>query len=322
MTGDRVSVIGCVQMDLVMTPVAELPPEGATRFVDELGMRAGGAGANAALALADVGIMPRLIGALGDDQLGQWLLEDMRAAGLADELLVVAGAATGATVAAEAPGRDRSFLTYLGVNETWNASMVAPDVLDADHVLFCDYFAAPGMQGASARTILEGARAAGARTYFDTAWDPLDWPDQTRLQVQELLPLVDVFLPNEGEACAIAGCEDAAEAARILQQISGGWVVVKLGADGCLAVGPGGVELSAEAPPVTLVDSTGAGDAFNAGLIAALSRGEDWPVALRAAAALASSIVSRPVTARFVSVASAPTGGAPLRPGSPDGLSR
>ena len=56
-----------------------------------------------------------------------------------------------------------------------------------------------------------------------------------------LLPSVDVFLPNEVEACALAGRDgDPAQAARVLQAVSGGWVVVKLGPRGCFAVGPEG----------------------------------------------------------------------------------
>ncbi len=81
-----------------------------------------------------------------------------------------------------------------------------------------------------------------------------------------------MFLPNEAEARAIAGDGDVRSAARTLQGASGGWVVVKLGARGCLAVGPDGAELSASAPAVAVAaDTTGAGDAFNAGLVTALN---------------------------------------------------
>jgi sugar/nucleoside kinase (ribokinase family) len=109
-----------------------------------------------------------------------------------------------------------------------------------------------------------------------------------------------VFLPNEAEACAIAGVPagDAPGAARNLQAVSNGWVVVKLGERGCLAVGPGGAELSVPAPATTVADTTGAGDAFNAGLIHALSDEVPWPDALAAAARFASTLISRPSSDR------------------------
>jgi sugar/nucleoside kinase (ribokinase family) len=75
--------------------------------------------------------------------------------------------------------------------------------------------------------------------------------------------------------------------------MSGGWVVVKLGPRGCLAAGPNDVELAASAPPVSVVDTTGAGDAFNAGLVSALASGTAWPQALEAATGLASRMISR-----------------------------
>jgi sugar/nucleoside kinase (ribokinase family) len=264
-----------------------------------MGMRAGGAGANAALALAEVELPPRLIGCIGDDSLGRWMLEQLPDA-LGEELLVVPEGRTGLTVACEAPGRDRTFLTYLGVNATWSLSMIPADALASRHVLFCDYFCAPALQGSAARDLLQTARLAGATTYFDTAWDPHGWPPETRDEVRGLLPSVDVFLPNEAEAIALAGVTDSVEeTARVLQRISGGWVVIKLGARGCLAFGPDGAELTAPAPAVPIADSTGAGDAFNAGLVAALSDGKSWPDALTAATSLATAIVSRPSDARY-----------------------
>src|SRR3954447_4154829 len=294
-----VTVIGCVQADLVVAPVSRLPPAGGTQFVEQMTLRPGGAGANAALALAELDVTPRLIGCLGDDHLGRWILDQLPAP-LREELTVVSGGRTGLTVACEAPGRDRSFLTQLGVNEDWTLSMVPLHALAEPHVLFCDYFCAPALQGAAGLELLETARGSGATTYFDTAWDPLGWPPETRAEVRALLPSVDVFLPNEAEAVALSGVTDSArEAARELQAVSGGWVVVKLGARGCLAAGPDGAELTAPAPQVTVEDSTGAGDAFNAGLVAALAEGRSWPEGLRAATTLASSVASRPSDARY-----------------------
>jgi sugar/nucleoside kinase (ribokinase family) len=291
-----VTVIGCVQADVVMSPVTELPPAGATALTEQMSIRVGGAGANAALSFVEAGMLVRLMGCIGDDQLGRWMTEELAPAGLADELVTVAGQPTGLTVALESPERDRTFLTYLGVNADWGPEMIPRDALDCDNLLLCDYFVAPALQGDAALGLLTTARAHGARTFFDTAWDPGGFTTPTRAEVWGLLPSVDVFLPNEAEACALAGLNSGAapEAARALQAQSGGWVVVKLGARGCLAAGPDGLELGVRAPTVLVGDTTGAGDAFNAGLVRALSDGDGWPDALTAATRFASTLISRP----------------------------
>jgi sugar/nucleoside kinase (ribokinase family) len=296
-----VTVIGCVQADVVMSPVTDLPSPGGALLTEQMTIRVGGAGANAALAFVEAGMPVRLIGCIGDDQLGGWMREQLTGAGLADELIVVASGTSGLTVALESPARDRSFLTYLGVNTQWEAAMIPDDVLTCDNLLLCDYFVAPALRGEAAEWLLGTARARGARTFFDTSWDPDGFSGQTRAEVRRLLRFVDVFLPNEVEACALADrTDDAAQAGRALQAISGGWVVVKLGRRGCFAVGPSGIELAVPASEVTVADTTGAGDAFNAGLIHALARGARWREALTTATRFATTIIARPSDGRYM----------------------
>jgi sugar/nucleoside kinase (ribokinase family) len=294
-----VTVIGGVQVDLLMSPVTELPKGGASLLADQMSMRLGGAAANSALAFAEAGVPVRLVGCIGDDHLGDWMREELAPFGLGHELAVVPGGRSGLTIALQSPARDRTFLTYLGVNRDWEPAMIPREALGYENLLLCDYFMTPGLQGEQARGILDAARAQGARTFFDTAWDPANFPEATRSEVLELLTAVDVFLPNEAEAFALAGRGDALAAARTLQMASGNWVVVKLGSRGCLAVGPGGRELYEPAPAVVVADTTGAGDAFNAGLVQALSDGYDWATALRAAVRFASTIVARPSHDRY-----------------------
>ena len=295
-----VTVIGCVNVDLLLAPLLDIPLPGTAAFVERMDLRVGGAGANAALALIEAGMSPRLVGAVGDDHFGRWILERLASFDLADDVHVEPGAPTGLTVAAEAPHRERAFLTYLGVTGTADHAIVPPESLAAEHVLLCDYFCAPPLRGEPTRRLLADARGHGARTYFDTAWDPDGFPEPTRAELYEILPLVDVFLPNEAEACALAGVDEVTKAGRALQRRSGGWVVIKLGADGAVAFGPGGGRLACPAPEVEPTDTTGAGDAFNAGLLAALASGRDWPDALAAATGLASSLVARPSNHRHV----------------------
>src|SRR3954453_20385245 len=297
-----VTVIGCVQVGLLLSPVDTLPAPGESAFVDGMSLRVGGAGANAALALGEAGIIPRLVGAVGDDHFGRWLLDELADFGLTGDIAVDPEQPTGLTVALEAPERERSFLTYLGVTGTAGVSIVPADSLAADHVLLCDYFCAPALRGEPTRRLLDAARELGARTYFDTAWDPNGFQRPTREELFAILPLVDVFLPNEAEACALAGTNSVTKAGRALQRRSGGWVVIKLGPDGCMAFGPHGGRLASPAPGVEPRDTTGAGDAFTAGLVAALAGGSEWPEALAAATALASSVVARPSDHRHESV--------------------
>ena len=298
--GATVTVIGCVQADVVMSEVSDLPAPGGTLLAEQMTLRVGGAGANAALASVEAGMRVRLIGCVGEDQLGGWMREELTSADLAQDLAVVPGETTGLTVALESPARDRTFLTYLGVNARWEPAMIPDDALTCENLLLCDYFVTPSLRGGAACRLLDIARGRGARTFFDTSWDADGFAEQTRSEVRGLLPSVDVFLPNEVEACALANCgADAAQAARSLQAVSGGWVVVKLGPRGCLAVGPDGAQLAISAPAVAVADTTGAGDAFNAGLVHALARGAAWPEALASATRFATTIISRPSDRRY-----------------------
>jgi sugar/nucleoside kinase (ribokinase family) len=295
-----VTIIGCVQADVVMSPVSDLPSPGGTLLTDQMTVRIGGAGANTALAGVELGLGVRLLGCLGEDQLGDWMRDELAAAGVADELVAVTGETTGLTVALESPTRDRTFLTYLGVNAHWEMVEIPDDALNCQSLLLCDYFVAPGLRGERARSLFEAARAHGARTFFDTSWDPGGFSGEARGEVRKLLPSVDVFLPNEVEACALADRDgDPVQATRLLQAVSGGWVVTKLGARGCLAAGPDGAEFAASAPAVAVADTTGAGDAFNAALMHALAAGSEWPEALVAATAFASAVISRPSRERY-----------------------
>ena len=179
---------------------------------------------------------------------------------------------TGVSIAFEAPGRERSFLTFLGSLGTFDASMVPDEALRARFVLFCGTFLMPALAPGTSR-LMQDARAAGGTVLLDTGWDPAGWPRESCDAIIELAPFVDVFLPNAAEAMAITGETDLERAVRTLQRMSGAWIVAKLGAEGFLAAGPDGAWRSAPAPTVPVVDTVGAGDAFNAGLIAAMRDG-------------------------------------------------
>jgi sugar/nucleoside kinase (ribokinase family) len=297
---DPITVIGNVNVDLIVRPASELPPPGAEWQVEAVEMRAGGAAANSALTLAGLGVESKLVGCVGDDRFGRVVLEDLEAAGISTtEITVLDGSETGVSVAFESPGRERSFLIALGTLARFDRAMIPDDVLGASLVLLCGYFNLPRLRGGPTLSLLEEIRGHEGTTAFDAGWDPDGWTKRSQREVATLLPAVDVFLPNELEAFGLTGSRDAAAAARTLQGISGGRIVVKRGRDGCLAVGPGGEELELEAPRVEVVDTTGAGDAFNAAYLAALGGGERGVGVLSFATRVATTVVSRPSRDRY-----------------------
>ena len=83
---------------------------------------------------------------------------------------------------------------------------------------------------------------------FDTGWDPAEWEGDAVREVLDLLPLVDVFLPNEPEALALTGERTAEAALAALARLCPGWVVLKRGPLGVLAAGPGGTSHRAARP--------------------------------------------------------------------------
>ncbi|MDX6300975.1 MAG: hypothetical protein QOF53_2189 [Nocardioidaceae bacterium] len=294
-------VIGNVQLDVLASPVTAMPQPGGDDIIDSIAVRPAGAAGNVSLALAALGAQHRLFGAVGDDQAGLWVADELRRLGLGDDLQVVEGQETGISIALEAPERERAFLTAHGVLGRYGERDVPAHAVEADLVLLTGYFSMPGLRGDGTRRLMERARERAATTVFDTGWDPEDWRGDAVEEILSLLPLVDVFLPNEPEAAALAGTSDMTDAAAFLRGHCQGWVVIKRGEEGVLASGPDGESVVIPAPPVIALDTTGAGDSLAAGMLAELCHGADFASALATGVRVASTVVGRPSRNRYPS---------------------
>ena len=122
-----------------------------------------------------------------------------------------------------------------------------------------------------------------------------EWEGDAAREVLDLLPLVDVFLPNEPEALALTGERTAQAALTALSRHCPGWVVLKRGPLGVLAAGPGGGPSSSRPLRCEAMDTTGAGDSLAAGLLAELAAGADMAEALRTGVRVASTVPSSAV---------------------------
>jgi sugar/nucleoside kinase (ribokinase family) len=253
------------------------------KLVEGISMVVGGSAAITAVAAARLGLSVGLVAAVGADPAGDFLLGQLSREGVGTAAVAVRdGVPTGMTVALSR-GADRAILTALGaVASLTTQDVPATLVTRARHLHISSYFLLEHSLGPGLAAMLAAARAAGATTSLDTNWDPAGrWGDG---HLHASLAQTDVLLPNETEALRIAG-EPALPAAAQALMAAGPRLAVKLGERGVLCA-DGPVWHRVELPPVTPVDATGAGDCFNAGLIAGLLRG----LALPDAAALGCAV--------------------------------
>src|SRR5262249_1874574 len=254
------------------------------RLVEQISLEIGGSASITAVAAARLGLRVALAAAVGDDPAGRFMLGQLAAEGVDTAPVAVRHEApTGMTVALSAGG-GRAVLTATRPLATPAAQDVPPAVLArARHVHVSSYFLVAGSLGSGLATLLEAAQAGGASTSLDTNWDPAQrWRDE---RLAAALAHVSLLLPNEAEALHLAGeALHLARAATLEQAVAaltlaGPRVVVKLGERGALCA-DGTRRYLARPPPVTVTDTTGAGDCFNAGVIAGLLSGEDLPSAV------------------------------------------
>ncbi len=285
-----VLVVGNVNVDELMGRVPTWPRAGSEVLAEHFELRVGGAAGNAALALQALGARFRVVAGVGDDALGGWLESALAPAGVRLER---SRAATALSVGLLHPSGERTFVTHLGhlthfPVEALEAALGATRA--GDLLLLCGYFLLPGLRR-GAPAYVELARSRGVRVALDPGWPTEGWTAAVRDELRGLLPRLDAFLPNREELLGVTGAPTVEDALCALRDTR---TVVKLGAEGAL-LAEGTCRHAVAAPRVEVVDTVGAGDTFNAGLLAALQRGLSWENALRPAVSAASlAIASAP----------------------------
>ena len=283
MAGGTVIVVGSVNADLVVA-VERLPEPGETVTGGRFSRHGGGKGANQAVAAARAGAHVRFVGAVGDDDLGDAALAELRDEGVdVSGVARLAGEPTGvALIAVDAAGSNQITVAS-GANACVDARLVEAALADvppaAGDVCLLSFEVPDDALVAAVRAASEG----GARVVLN--------PAPARTLVAELAVAGAILTPNSLEATTLAGESDPAAAARALSAITGAPAVVTVGADGAiLATGDGIVRVAS--PPAEVLDTTGAGDTLNGVLAAALATGLGLEEAAHRAVLAASASVS------------------------------
>jgi ribokinase len=283
----RVVVVGSINADWVVE-VPELPGPGETVVGSAITHGHGGKGANQAVAAARSRAAVAMVGAIGDDQVGDRELAALEAAGIdISQIRRVASATTGVAMIAVDPRGENQIVVAPGANALLDGDDVT-SALDAialgprDVVLVCNEITSVAVLAAAGE-----ARRTGARLVLNPAPPrPID---------QAVLAQIAVLTPNTSEALALSGASDAHEAALTLSALTGAAVIVTAGRAGALLASSPARPISMIAAPLCEpVDTVGAGDVFNGVLAARLVAGDELPAATELAVTRASESTGWP----------------------------
>ena len=263
----RVLVVGEVNVDLVLKGLHAEPAPGREVLADDFLMTPGSSSMICAMGLARLGNAVAFHGRLGADAWGSYCLDALRDAGIdVASLQPEAALRTGVTVSLSTP-RDRSLVTFSGAIAALRAEDVSDALLaGAGHLHVSSFYLQQALRP-DIRQLFARARKAGLTISLDPGFDPEQrWGDDLRGVLED----VDVFLPNEEELRALTG---ESQVRKALAALDNGrtLIVAKRGRQGCAVLHDGKL-LVAPALAVEAVDSTGAGDSFDAGFLHAWLR--------------------------------------------------
>jgi sugar/nucleoside kinase (ribokinase family) len=287
-----ISVAGTLVADLIVRPIRAWPGKNQNAIVDHIEVLPGGAVANTGMALARLGVPVSTCAAVGEDNLGKIVKDSINRWAILDGITVIPSRRTTASVVAVSEDGDRCFLSAPGACDQFSLTpeQVENEIASGSRALHIGYaLILPGLDGEPLKKVMRRASQLGALTSLDvTYFDDRPWPD-----LLKLMPEIDVFCPSLLEASAITGKSNAAEAAAALVEAGvRKFVAVTEGARGALIDVVGKGQEFIPAHPVKVIDTTGAGDAFIAGVLAAWYRGLPWRTAAQIGALVASIAVT------------------------------
>ena len=268
-----ITIAGEINLDLILYGLPEQMPVERELLASDFAITLGGSSAIVAHNLAALGSRVGFVTKVGDDCFGALAVERLRERGV-DLARIAHGAKSGITLILP-HGPERHILTYPGtISELRFEDLDLDYLASARHFHMSSLFLQRGLLP-SVPELFRRMKSAGLTTSLDTNDDPDDRWDGG---LEQILPHVDILLPNEREAMKMSRARDLETALSRLAQIVE-TVVVKTGASGAVAI-RNGRRFSAPAVPVTVIDPIGAGDSFDAGFLDQFLRGGELTTCL------------------------------------------
>lgn len=268
-----VTCLGILVADVVGKPIDQWPARGKLMLADRMELHTGGCASNTGVALAKIGVKTAIIGKVGNDGFGDFVVNSLEKWG-ADCSGVVRDrdAATSATMVMVHSDGERSFIHYIGANAAFTDADVDFGIVKQSKILHvAGVFLMPAFDGEPTARVLKKAQEMGVTTSLDTCWDSRgNWMKL----LEPCLPYVDYAVPSIEEARMVTGKHEPADVAGVLMDKGVKTVALKMGNQGCY-IRSRDVELRIPIYKVDAVDACGAGDSFAAGFLVGLVNGWD-----------------------------------------------
>lgn len=258
-----VLVVGELNVDLILDRIEKFPEIGKEVIAKDMTLTLGSSSAIFASNISSLGARVAFAGKIGKDKFGDVVLESLSGNGVDVSMIRIDEQwGTGATIILNV-AEDRAMTTYPGAMDHLTIDDISDeDLSKARHLHFSSYFLQPGMWG-SLGELFRRAKKLRLTTSFDMQWDPQEtW----KLDVTDVLPYVDVFLPNEKEIMFLTGKDNPESAADALKEYVR-ILAVKRGNKGSQVYYEGIMNVLPSFLNRNVVDAIGAGDSFNAGFI-------------------------------------------------------
>jgi len=266
-------IFGNVTLDVICYPVNDVPRSESISF-DDVTVSPGGCGSNTAIGLAALDVPTGIVARTGEDDSADLLFRYWERVGVDHRFVQrTAERPTGTSVGLVDDNFQPRFIHTSGANRGLTAEVIDPKTFVKASVKFfhiAGFFVLPNLFSDVGGKLAE-LRSVGIRTSLDVVFNTRMDDPNLRAALWESLPHLDYFVANDHEAFRLTGEKDPKRAAVILRERGAQNVIVKLGAQGCYALSE---KFTGVVPTlkVEVVDTTGAGDAFAAGFIAALSK--------------------------------------------------
>lgn len=285
-----VSVIGLYILDVLGRPVVRIPDRGNVDFIEEIRLTVAGTAGGTVVDTAKLGLRSLAVGAVGDDEKADWVLLTMQKHGIDTSAMQrLSGVPTSATILNVRPNGDRPALHVRGASDHFDVSPSMYDqVFDAPIIHLGGTGLLKKLDGSASVTLLREAKSRGRTVTFDL----IAASAETLGIVAPLLPYIDYFMPSIEEAKDMSGQKTAEDCAKFYLDKGASCCVFTLGGEGAFYAHRDGTRLASRAYDITVVDTTGCGDAFDAGFIAALHHKMDTETALRFAQASAGLVAT------------------------------